>query len=165
MAGLIGNLIDTLKGQIELYEQITALSVRKKEYIIKNDTENLRAVVAEENLIVPRLVRGDKERERVMKDICMVLNKKEEEMTLSYLVVLMENQPDHAELADIVEKTRAAVTELNEVNEANKVLIENALEFIDYNINLIHSTFSDMPVGYGGYEDAAEQKSFLDING
>ena len=166
MAGLINNLIEVLKGQVELYQQTTALSVLKKEHIIKNDIDGLRKVVGEENAIVPRMMRQDKERERIMKDICMVLNKKEEDMTLSYLVTLMENQPEHAELQDVVEKTKKAVHELNSINEENKVLIEDAMEFIEYNINLIHSTFSDGPVGYGSnYEEIGEQKSFLDING
>ena len=166
MAGLISNLIETLKGQVGLYQQISALSAQKKEHIIKNDIENLRKVVAEENMIVSKVIRGDKERERTMKDICMVLNKKEEDMTLSYLVTLMEGQPEHGELADIVEKTKVAVNELNEINEANKILIESALEFVDFNINLLHSTFSEVPASYGGnYEEVGEQTSFLDING
>ena len=166
MAGLINNLIEVLRGQVELYQQISALSARKKEFIIKNDIESLRKIVGEENMVVPRVIRGDKERERIIKDICTVLNKKEEDMTLSYLVTLMENQPEHAELEEIVDKTKVAVHELNDINEANKALIENALEFIDYNINLLHSTFADMPAGYGSnYEDVGEQKSFLDVNG
>ena len=166
MAGLISNLIDTLRGQVELYQQISALSVRKKDYIIKNDIESLRKIVGEENAIVPKVMRGDKERERIMKDICMVLNKPQEDMTLSYLVTLMENQPEHAELAEVVEKTKAAVYELNDINDDNKTLIENALEYIDYNINLIHSTFSEVPASYGSnYEEVGEQRSFLDING
>jgi len=166
MAGLISNLIEVLQGQVGLYQQISALSAQKKELIIGNDIESLRKIVAEENMVVPKVMRGDKERERIMKDICTVLNKKDEDMTLSYLVTLMENQPEHGELAEVVEKTKTAVYELNDINESNKVLIENALEFIDYNINLIHSTFADMPAGYGGdYEEVGEQKSFLDVNG
>ena len=166
MAGLISNLIEVLQGQVELYQQISALSLLKKEHIIGNDIESLRKVVGEENAIVPKIMRGDKERERIIKDICMVLNKKEEDMTLSYLVTLMENQPEHTELEEIVEKTKAVVYELNDINEANKTLVENALSFIDYNINLLHSTFADTPASYGSnYEEIGEQKSFLDVNG
>jgi len=166
MAGLISNLIEVLQGQVVLYQQISALSAQKKDYIIANDIESLRKVVGEENAIVPKVMRQDKERERIIKDICMVLNKKEEDMTLSYLVTLMENQPEHGQLAEVVEKTKTAVYELNHINETNKALIESALEFIDYNINLIHSTFSDTPASYGGnYEEVGEQKSFLDVNG
>jgi len=166
MAGLISNLIEVLQGQVGLYQQISALSAQKKDFIVGNDIDSLRKIVAEENMVVPKVIRGDKERERIMKDICMVLNKGQEDMTLSYLVTLMENQPEHGELSEVVEKTKAAVHELNEINETNKVLIENALEFIDYNINLLHSTFADTPASYGSnYEEAMEQRSFLDING
>jgi len=168
MAGLVSNLIDVLKGQVDLYNQIAALSAQKKDFIIKNDIENLRTVVSEENALIPKALRGDKDREKIMKDICTVLNKKEEEMSLGYLVVLMENQPEHDELANTVDSLKAAAEETRVLNETNKVLVQHALEFIDYNINVIHSSFSDTsgPVGYNdALEDAGGQTSFLDING
>ena len=166
MAGLVSNLIEVLKGQMDLYQQIIALSVDKKEYIIKNDIENLRRIVSKENSLVPKALRGDKEREKIMKDICMVLNKKEEDMTLSYLVVLMENQPEHEELKSVVEQIKHYAEEMKDVNESNKALVQNALEFIDYNINVIHSTFSEAPAGYNPtLEENMGQKGFLDNKG
>jgi len=168
MAGLVSNLIDVLKGQVDLYQQIAALSAQKKDFVIKNDIENLRKIVAEENALIPRALRGDKEREKIMKDICTVLNKKEEDMNLSYLVVLMENQPEHKELENVVSMLKAAADETKALNETNKVLVQQALEFIDYNINVIHSSFSEAPAatGYNNtFEDAGNQTSFLDING
>jgi len=165
MAGLVSNLIDVLKGQIELFQQINALSVDKKQYIIKNDTESLRAVVAKENEIVPKALRADKNRQLIMKDICTVLNKKEEDMTLTHLISLIEGQPDHKELAEVVGELKSVADEMKELNDSIKVLLENALEFIDFNINMIHSSFSEAPAGYGDTLEEAPQKSFLDING
>ena len=166
MAGLISNLIVTLKGQSDLYRQITALSVRKKECIIKNDIEDLRGIVSEENVLVPKVIRSDKVREQIMKDICTVLNKKEEELTLTNLVNLMENQLEHKELNEAVEELKTAAEEMRELNEANKALVEHALEYIDYNINVIHSSFSEAPAGYNDtLEDTREQISFLDTSG
>ena len=166
MAGLISNLIETLKGQGDLYKQITALSVRKKECIIKNDIEGLRGIVSEENVLVPKVIRIDKEREQIMRDICTVLNKKEEDMTLTNLVKLMENQLEHKELKKAVEDLKTAAEEMREINEANKTLVQHALEYIDYNINVIHSSFSEAPAGYNDtLEDTREQISFLDTSG
>jgi len=165
MAGLVSNLIDVLKGQVELYSQIAALSARKKEFIIKNEIDNLREVVGEENKLVPKALRGDKDRERIMKDICTVLNKPAD-MTLGFLVTLMEGQPEHSDLKQVVENLSAAIDEVKELNESNKVLVQHAMEFIDYNINVIHSSFSEAPAGYNDtLDDTREQVSFLDING
>jgi len=165
MAGLVSNLIEVLRGQVELYSQIAALSVRKKDFIVANDIDGLRDLVAEENKLVPKALRGDKDRERIMKDICTVLNKPTD-MTLSYLVTLMEGQPEHDELGQVVENLRAAADEMKELNESNKVLIQHALEFVDYNINVIHSSFSEAPAGYNDtLDDARDQVSFLDLNG
>lgn len=165
MAGLTSNLIEVLKGQIVLYEQIIALSTEKKEYIIANDIENLRRVVGEENNIVPKILRQDRQREKIMADICLVLNKKLDEFTLTTLVGLIEGQPEHDALKDIVDKTRISIEKMGALNESNNILIENALDFVNYNINVIHSTFSPQPAGYGDNDDNMEQSSFLDING
>ena len=166
MAGLVSNLIGVLKEQVELYRQISALLARKKELVIKNEIDELREVVGQENILVPKNLRIDKTRDKIMKDICMVLNKNEEEMTLTYLVTLMEGQPEHEELKDVVEQMAKAATELKELNDATKVLIQHALDFLEYNINVLHSSFAEAPAGYNDtLEENREQRSFLDING
>ena len=165
MAGLVSNLIDVLKGQVELYSQIAALLVRKKDFIIANDIDSLREVVAEENKLVPKALRCDKDRGRIMQDICTVLNKPAD-MTLTYLVTLMEGQPEHDELQQVVGNLQAAAHEMKELNDSNKVLLQHALEFVDYNINVIHSSFSEAPAGYNDtLDDARDPVSFLDKNG
>ncbi|MCL2350759.1 MAG: flagellar protein FlgN [Defluviitaleaceae bacterium] len=166
MASLVSNLIDVLKGQAELYNQVAALSARKKEFIIKNDIENLRETVSEENAIIPKIIRTDKEREKIMKDICSVLNKNEAELTISHLATLMENQPENDRLIVALEEAKTAAGEMKKLNEENKALVQQALEYIDYNINVIHSSLSEVPAGYNAtLEDAADGTSFLDING
>jgi len=161
MAGLVSSLIDVLQGQVDLYNQIAALSARKKEFVIANDIDSLRDILAEENAVIPKVIRGDKDREKIMKDICTVLNKKEAELTLRGLVVLMENRPEHVELAAVVTALGAAAAEVQRLNEDNKALVEQALEFIDYNINVIHSSMAEAP----NMDLDTSQSGFLDING
>jgi len=166
MAGLVSGLIDTLDGQIGLYTQLVALLVRKKDLIITNDIENLRKLVAEENAIVPKVLRLDKEREKTIADICTVLGKKNEEMTLTYLSQLMQGQPEHEALVDVVARLSVVVDEMKTLNDESKLLIESALEYVNYNINVIHSTFAEAPAGYNPtLENYHEQKGFFDTSG
>jgi len=166
MAGLVSNLIISLEGQIDLYNQIIALSAHKKDNIINNDIENLKKIVADENIIVPKIMRADKDREKIMQDICTVLNKKQDELTLRYLVTLVEGQPEYNELKDAVERLGKAAEEMKNINENNKMLLEQALEFVDYNMNMIHSAFAETPAGYEEpMDDVVGRKNLLDIEG
>ena len=162
MAGLVSSLIETLKGQTELFREVIALSVDKKGFIIKNDIEKLRAVVKQENVIVPKLLKGDKDREKIMADISVVMNKPLADLTLSYLTELMQGQPEHEALVAAIDEFVVVTDEMKAANDANKLLIENALDYIEFNINIIHSSLEAGPVGYGALEDNHEAGSFLD---
>ncbi|MCL2854341.1 MAG: flagellar protein FlgN [Defluviitaleaceae bacterium] len=163
MAGLISDLIATIKGQTILFKEVIALSADKKDFIIKNDIEGLRGIVAKENAIVPKALKGDKERERIMADIATVLNKKGDELTLTKLAELTKGQPENPEFVIAVDEFILALDEMKQVNDANKILIENALEFLEFNMNIVHSSLDAGPVGYGEtLEDGHEPGSFLD---
>jgi flagellar biosynthesis/type III secretory pathway chaperone len=167
MPGLVENLIETLNKEADLYAELVELSEQKKQCIINNDVEGLRQIVAKENTTTSRAIREDKERVVHIKDICLVLNKKEADMTLSHLVVLLEGQPEHEDLTAVVERLKELATTLKSLNEDNKILLEFALEYIDYNMNVIHSSIDAGPVAYdrGGHEIVGETGGFLDING
>jgi flagellar biosynthesis/type III secretory pathway chaperone len=162
MAGLVSSLIDVLKGQTELFREVIALSVDKKEFIIKNDIEKLRELVKQENVIVPKALKGDKDREKIMADISVVMNKKLEDLTLSYLAELMQGQPEHEALVKAIDEFARAIADLKAANDSTKMLIENALEYIEFNMNIIHSSLEAGPAGYGSLEDNHEAGSFID---
>ena len=163
MAGLVSNLTEVLKGQTTLFREIVALSAGKKQSIIANDIETLRTIVAQENEIVPKVLKGDKDRERIMADVATVLNKNYDELTLTTLVQLTQGQPENAALTEAVDEFSAAANEMKQTNDINKLLIENALEYLEYNINMIHSSVSSGPAGYGDIlGDDQEPGSFLD---
>jgi len=162
MAGLVSNLIDILQGQTKLFGEVVALSVQKRQFIVKNDIDALRAVVKQENVLVPKALKNDKDRERIMTDIATVLNKKQDELTLSYLGELIQGQPEHDSFVRAVDEFLVAMQEMKEANDAAKVLVQDALEYIDFNMNIIHSSLDSGPVGYGALEDSHEPGSFLD---
>ena len=166
MAGLIHDLIENLNGLISAYDELTALCCEKKNYIIDNDAQNIKRMTALETTAVARVNRVDKERINIVKDVCQVLGRKEDELTLTQLGELIANQPEHKEYVEVVERLKSAAADLNEINEQNKALITNAMEFIDFSINAVRSTMDNNPAGFGrDGEEYRESTSFLDING
>jgi len=166
MASLIVNLIDVLKKQSELYDQITQLSTEKKQYLIKNDIGALKEVTAKENVVASKAVRSDKERLDIMHNICIVLNKNKDDMTLTALADIIKNQPEYEDFAAAIKQAAGSVSAMKSINEENKALIESSLEFINYNINAIHSSMDTTPLSpYNDKDDLGASGSFLDING
>ena len=140
MAGMLSDLINILKEQTKRFEELKGLALEKKEIIVKNEIEELQKITNLESIIVTQTNRLEKKRIAITNDIAMVLGKQGEELDLKTLEELLPNQPEKSELAKVGKKLRKVIQELKEVNELNNSLIQNALEFIEYSLNVIRST-------------------------
>ncbi len=146
MPGLINELVSVLEEQAENYENLLALSHEKVDVIVHNDVKSLQRITSVENTIIGRNQKLEKIRIALNKDIANVLNKKEDELTISLLSELIKNQPEHPKLIDVSKRITKALTDLKDVNDRNRVLIENSIEFIDFNINLIRGSTASPPI-------------------
>ena len=148
MAGMINQLIDLLNEQAERYQELLGLSIEKKSAIISNDVDALQKITHLENLVVSQTQKLEKKRLAVMKDIAAVVNKQEEELTLSALIEMMQGQKEQEELSAAGSRIRETLGGLSEANAHNASLIKNALDYIEYSINIIRSSVSQAPPMY-----------------
>ncbi len=145
MSGIIYELLDVLKEESKLYDELVDLSKIKKDYVIKNDTDNLKELTSKENLMAGKIQRLERKRLSLIKDISYVLNEKESNITLASLANIISDKPESQELKNVAEHLKQTLSELKQLNEQNRVLIENALEYIDFSMNVIRSTFDAQP--------------------
>lgn len=140
MASLMENLIDILERQYKEYEVLLELSKEKTNIIVKGDLELLAEMSDREQNAVNVVLKTDKERETVMKDIANVLNKDEATLKISDLVTMLSTRPEERKRLD---KARADLNslayQLKKVNERNRELIENSLELVNFDMNLIQA--------------------------
>lgn len=165
MAGIIHQLIDILEAELQNYTKLLELSDKKTAVIVKNDVDKLKSITAEENSIVDNNRELEKKRETVMDNISKVLNKDKSTLSLSVLAELLKNQAgEQSKLRDLNTSFKQTLNNLKIVNEKNGVLISQALEYVDYNINTIQSLHSLPPVSYqyGGKEKSFEGRNFFD---
>ena len=146
-SGMIGSLIDLLRGQTEIYSDMLDLSLQKKDIIVKNDVEALKKVTGKENGLLGRSQRLEKQRAELMVDISAVLNKKADDITIEVLTQMLKDRPETATEAEAIEQSarelRLVLGQLKEKNEINRMLIQNSLEYIDFSINVIRSTVGE----------------------
>lgn len=160
---LIENLIKTLQYEWRVYNSLLKLAEKKTEYLVSNDTSLLSGITEEES----KLAEQSKQLARVREQYAVNLN---EALGLSTGTSLEEAErhlpgPQAAQLADVRRKLKETVMKLMLRNGINQKLIENALEYINFNLELMASPAPQTSVyGKSGTEvSAGGKRSMLDI--
>lgn len=140
MASLIENLITILEQEGSEYEELLGLSMQKTPVIVAGDLEKLQQITDEEQIVAGRINHLDNQRNEVIKDIANVMNKDVETLKLVNLVQMLESRPQESKrLAAAHDKLKDVVGNMKRVNEHNRELITNALEMVEFDMNMIQA--------------------------
>ncbi len=140
MASLMENLIDVLNKENSEYKLLLELSRRKSPVIVQGDLKALEQITDEEQIIVGRIQHLERSREEVLKDIANVINKDVATLKLTELIKMLAKRPEEqAQLSALHDELQVSVKAVAIVNERNRELITNALELVNFDMNLIQS--------------------------
>ena len=140
MASLMQNLLEVLEKEEETYEGLVKLEYEKKEILIKGDVPALEKMTDREQDVSSVLRNLEIRREKIMDDMSVVLGKDKSELTIKYMIEILEKQPDEqARLGELREKLRSILDEMSQINDLNRMLTEQALELVEYDLNLFKS--------------------------
>ena len=140
MASLMEVLIDVLEKESQEYEKLLALSMRKTPVIVSEDLDELSKITDDEQIIVSRINNLDSQRTEAINDIANVLNKDVSELKIVDLIQMLATRPEEqAKLAAVYDKLRENVRNVKRTNEQNRELIEQALELVQFNMNVLQS--------------------------
>lgn len=145
MASLIEELFCILEDETECYEKLLVMADNKKDVIIKGDVPSLQEITKVEQELAGHILSLEKKRKQNLEDMCLVLNKKPEEMTITLLIDVLMGQ-EKGRLKNANEKLLRILTELQAYNEINKKLIQQSIDFIDFTFNAVQSMTS-APIG------------------
>ena len=140
MASLMEVLIDVLEQENQEYEKLLSLSMRKTSVIVSEDLAELTRITDEEQFIVSRINQLDNQRNEAVTDIANVLNKDVDKLKIVDLIRMLAARPEEQEkLAVVFDKLRASVRGVKRANEQNRELIQDALELVQFNMNVLQS--------------------------
>ncbi len=140
MASLMENLIVTLGDLCEEYENLLGLSSKKKPVIISGNLEELSKITDEEQIVVGRINHLDRKRQEVVSDIANVVNRDVEDLKLENMIQMLEPRPaEQQKLAAVYDRLKDVVHREKQMNEQNRELILNALEMIQFDINMFQA--------------------------
>jgi len=148
VASLIDELIDVLDKEEKEYQDLILLSREKTPVIVKGDLEKLQRITEAEQFISGKVIKLEKKREEVAKDIAIVLGKDHETLKVADLIGLLETQPqEQSRLIEVYDRLKSTLKEMIQTNEMNKGLIKESLEFIDFNLNLLKGIYQEPETG------------------
>ena len=146
MAGLIDELVDVMSKENDIYKELIPIVSEKTRIIIKNDLTALQEITDREQLTVERINSLERKREEVIKNIWIVLNRDPATLGMKNLIKIMAKQPDQQKrLAEIHDELSSTLKTLVTINDRNKLLIEQSLEMIEFELNLIQSSRMSPP--------------------
>lgn len=134
------NLITVLGGICDEYDNLLELSTKKKPAIISGNLEELSKITDEEQIVASRINNLDNKRREVIQDIANVVNRDVEDLILTNIIQMLEPRPvEQQKLAQVYDRLKAVVHRVREINEQNRDLILNALEMIEFDINMFQA--------------------------
>lgn len=140
MASLMENLIEVLDRECDEYEGLLTVSQRKTPIIVSGNLDNLQKITDEEQTLVSRINNLERRRMEVTADIATVLNKDVTKLTLTNLIDMLAARPEEqAALMKSYDRLHQSVRELKRVNEQNGSLLRDALEMVNFEINILHA--------------------------
>ena len=140
MASLIEELIMVLGDEERVYAEIIPVAEKKTRIIVNNDLQSLTGITEEEQLLVGKISKLEKKRREVIRNIGIVMNKKESELNFITIIELLKGQEkEQEELKKLHDRLKSTIELLSVLNERNQMLIKQSLEMIDFDINLLQS--------------------------
>lgn len=140
MASLMDDLLDVIEKEDNHYRRLIALSTEKKDAIVGSDIRKLEEITNEEQEVTSILKNLETKRTEVLGDMAVVLNQDPETLTVPKMITLLEKQPkEQKALSDLRDRLRHTLDEMSTVNEQNRILLEQALEMVNFDLTLFKS--------------------------
>ncbi len=167
MAGLMDELINELDEERKIYTILLDIADQKTQIIINGDVPSLQQLTQNEQELAGRLYRLNQKRQELIKDIALVTNIDEKDLTVTKLTGLLSKEKSiHSKLTDITLQMQSIVNKFKKKNEQNKQLIQQSLDYIDFTFNALQSTYSMPDTNHYEHEGTVTQgvqkKSFFD---
>jgi len=140
LASLVDDLLQTLREEKDGYDRLYEFAQNKRKAVINRELSELTEITEKEQVISDRLKNLENHRVSVMKDMAAVLGHDEEELTVTAIIGLLSKQKDEQEaLTKARDELVDSATRMQFLNQQNRVLLEQAIEMVNFDLTLYKS--------------------------
>jgi flagellar biosynthesis/type III secretory pathway chaperone len=161
---IAGRLAEILENEALLYKDANDISAKKTDVIVRGKIEDLDCLVKAEQAIILKIGKLEDERERIVEALSDELELDLEGATLSDIGSYFNND-SYNRLNICHESLSRILGDLKHSNETNSQLIQNALDYVNFSVNLIATNRgSSGTYTHDGGEGAEKQRrSVFDV--
>lgn len=142
MTAIWDKFVAILVETLNLYQVLLDLAQKKREILVKAKPRDLEAITKQEEAIVLQAGKIGAIRSNIILEIANLLGMQNKDMTLSLLIEHADSNYAQ-QLIDISGKLDKVLQELARLNKLNVELIQQSLNFVNYNINILAQTTSE----------------------
>jgi len=129
-------LLAVLSKMLSIYQAFLALSQQKHQVLVAAKSHELETVTKQEEILIVEIGKLEDRREKIVSEMISQYGIKDGEVSLAELKKIAK--PEVVEqLEKISEEFGTIKAELVSLNHLNTELIQQALRFVNYNINLL----------------------------
>lgn len=140
--GFSDELMEILKEQLEILKSLEKMAYDKTDVIINNDVEVLEQLTKEEEGLINRMGIAEEKRLKLMDSWGLNIN--------TPMTQIIERSPDGTEkLIEIKDGLTEILNRIRERNIINSELINENLQWLDFNMNLISNAQTSTTYGKG----------------
>lgn len=161
---LVEKLITALQYEYKTYLEILKIAESKTDALVKNDTSEIAAITEQERVMTDQTLKLNQLREQILSSLAEEYNQDFKLLTIEKLKKLVK-EPYKKQLGEIQLIMTDLLGKLNSRNSINKKLIENAIKYLDFNIQLISAPEPAVHTyGRSGIEvSGSGKRSLLDV--
>lgn len=146
-------LVQVLKEELEILYALKKLTYEKTDIIINNQVEKLEELTKREKELVESMIRVEKQRLNLMDSWGVGVN--------TSITQVIENIPEgKEELIELKDELANILKDIQERNQINQELINDNLQWLDFNMNLISNIQTPATYGKGDKKTGTNNSLF-----
>ena len=134
-----GHLLDVLKGILEIYQAILVLSQQKKQILVAAKPQELEKITKQEESLILQVGKLEGVRRKIVSEIMASHGITDEANSIIELQKIASSDVVE-KLEDFQKEFGNIMAEMVPLNELNTELIKQALNFVNYNMNILSQT-------------------------
>lgn len=132
----LSELIDTLEQEIASVETLREVILLKQHAIIKHDYDALKEAIASEEAAIVNVRRYEQQRLAFIAHCIDDLDSKMQMLTLNDLIQQLDGDLTNV-LTQQEQRLKTALQQVSYINDQNKMLVNNSMNFIKETINIV----------------------------
>lgn len=157
MESLLQNFITAVRKETSILDDLAQVGCEKKQYIIRNQFQELDTLVQKEGIVVSGLQRAEDARFKLQRELARIWEISPEELTATVLIARLNQEKSSlaGEAEQVMRELNKTAKQLQAINRENQELTNYALDYLDY---LLASVQGDVAGIYSENGREAEER-------